>query len=104
MKERRVESITTSPTDKPSLVTYDLMEFVKLIDELGANIFGDSQMNETDHVMLGYGDKVDMTAPENVLYRFLMTTLFSAKAKKFIDGYSVLIIGLTYIFGRPWCF
>lgn len=83
--EAKVEN-TVMPEPLKNYRSWDVKEFIEAIDSLGPNIFGDSAMNETDHVMLGYGDKVDMTAPENVLYRFLMTTLFSAKAKKFIKN------------------
>ena len=80
--EKKVESILNS--QQSSFRSWNLNEFVQAIDDLGPGIYGDTAMTETDYVMLGYGDSIDIMQPENYFYRYLMTTLFSSKAKKFI--------------------
>ena len=85
--EIKVESLTlTSPGD--SYKVWPLESFKNEVDSSAESSFTVDSESNYNATMLGYGDKVDLTDPQNYFYKYLMTTLFSAKLKKLVKKHT----------------
>ena len=82
--ERKVESLTLPSADE-TYKTWKLDDFINML-ELGSFLQPMGQSMSANAVMLGYGEKIDISAPEYHFYRYLMSTLFSAKVKKMVKN------------------
>ena len=83
--ETKVESITL-PSAQGTYKTWSLQQILDVIDNAGPELYGAAAGIKDYATMLGYGDKVDISAPEHYFYRYLMSTLFNAKVKKIIKN------------------